>query len=184
MIEPANAAELALRGKWADLLPTIPEGQNYLWHSSRGGGVDLFGWRTRYWSFLLKLAKDKPAWTVQARPGSSTGPFHWNNRYLSTEELLRIQTFPLGYSVEGSRASAQRQIGNAVPSAIGEMLGKAIADQILGRPVSGRLKLLPPEREDCPKPELVGFLPARYRSFIGAHPDHPGVGLGPGASVA
>jgi DNA (cytosine-5)-methyltransferase 1 len=42
--------DLALRGRWARLLPSIPEGKNYLWHTSRGGGVQLFGWRTKYWS--------------------------------------------------------------------------------------------------------------------------------------
>ena len=43
---------LKVGGKWGDLLPTIPEGENYLWHTNRGGGQPLFGWRTRYWSFL------------------------------------------------------------------------------------------------------------------------------------
>ena len=52
------------RGKWAALLPSIPEGQNYLWHTDRGEGLKLFGYRTKFWSFLLKLAKDKPAWTL------------------------------------------------------------------------------------------------------------------------
>ena len=45
--------ELGLTGKWADLLPSIPEGENYLYHTDRGGGLPLFGWRRRYWSFLL-----------------------------------------------------------------------------------------------------------------------------------
>ena len=58
--------DLALTGKWAGLLPSIPEGQNYLWHTPRGGGEPLFGWRTRFWSFLLKLAKCRPSWTIQA----------------------------------------------------------------------------------------------------------------------
>ena len=66
---------LALRGKWADLLPSIPEGNNYLWHTARGRGLPLFGWRTRYWNFLLKLAKDQPSWTIQAQPGPATGRF-------------------------------------------------------------------------------------------------------------
>jgi len=35
--------DLAPRGPWADLLSSIPEGRNYLWHTSRGGGVELFG---------------------------------------------------------------------------------------------------------------------------------------------
>src|SRR5690606_37850911 len=39
------AEDLAIRGKWANLLPSIPEGKNYLWHTDRGGGSPLFGWR-------------------------------------------------------------------------------------------------------------------------------------------
>src|SRR5262249_32513605 len=79
---PEANADTGLRigGKWGDLLPTIPEGQNYLWHTDRGGGEPLFGWRTRYWSFLLKLSKRLPSWTVQAQPGAAIGPFHWKNR--------------------------------------------------------------------------------------------------------
>lgn len=69
---------LAMQGKWRDLLSSIPEGQNYQWHTLRGGGEPLFGWRTRYWSFLLKLAKSRPSWTLQAQPGPATGPFHWH----------------------------------------------------------------------------------------------------------
>ena len=86
--------DLEVKGKWADLLPSIPEGENYLWHTDRGGGMPLFGWRRRYWSFLLKLAKDKPSWTIQAQPGPAIGPFHWKNRRLSMRELCRLQTFP------------------------------------------------------------------------------------------
>jgi hypothetical protein len=40
----------------------------------------LFRWRRKYWSFLLKLAPDKPSPTIQAQPGPYTGPFHWENR--------------------------------------------------------------------------------------------------------
>ncbi len=78
-------------GKWAQLLPSIPEGQNYQWHTDRGGGRPIFGYRTRYWSFLLKLAKDLPSWTLSAQPGPSVGPFHWENRPLRTSEMLRLQ---------------------------------------------------------------------------------------------
>src|SRR6185436_5258983 len=85
---------VAAEGKWAGLLPSIPEGENYLWHTDRGGGLPLFGWRTRFWSFLLKLAKNRPSWTIQAQPGPAVGPFHWKNRRLTVRELCRIQTFP------------------------------------------------------------------------------------------
>src|SRR5262249_44394676 len=89
-----NDPALRTTGKWADLLPSIPEGENYLWHTNRGGGEPLFGWRTKYWSFLLKLAKNRPSWTIQAQPGSAIGPFHWCDRKLSSRELCRLQTFP------------------------------------------------------------------------------------------
>ena len=105
--------DLALRGKWADLLPSIPEGNNYLWHTSRGHGRPLFGWRTRYWNFLLKLAKDQPSWTIQAQPGPATGPFHWNNRRLSIEELSRLQTFPDGLTFQCGLVT--RSVSSAMP---------------------------------------------------------------------
>jgi DNA (cytosine-5)-methyltransferase 1 len=47
----ADEPGLKVGGKWGDLLPTIPEGENYLWHTDRSGGYrgyPLFGWRTRY----------------------------------------------------------------------------------------------------------------------------------------
>ena len=72
-LEPEPSEDLQPRGKWADLLPSIPEGKNYLYHTERGRGLPLFGWRRRYWSFLLKLAKNKPSWTIQAQPGPAIG---------------------------------------------------------------------------------------------------------------
>ena len=59
-VHPGPDEDLDVRGKWAQLLPSIPEGNNYLWHTDRGGGRPLFGWRRRYWTFLLKLAKARP----------------------------------------------------------------------------------------------------------------------------
>lgn len=172
----------AMGGKWADLLPTIPEGQNYLWHTSRGGGAQLFGWRTRYWSFLLKLAKDRPSWTIQAQPGSAIGPFHWSNRKLSTMELCRMQTFPDSLDLRCSRQEAQKLLGNAVPSLLAEVLARAIRRQLLDDFEDlGPLKLMPPLRKPVPAPERTMPLPRKYRLLIADHPDHPGEGLGRGA---
>jgi DNA (cytosine-5)-methyltransferase 1 len=175
--------QLVAAGRWAELLPSIPEGHNYQWHTPRGGGRPLFGWRTRYWSFLLKLAKDRPSWTLQAAPGPATGPFHWRSRLLSVDEMARLQTFPTGYSFHGSYRSVRRQIGNAVPSAIGEMLGLEIRRQLDGRRVRRSLKLIPTLREDCPNPIEPRTVPKRYLELCGAHADHPGSGLGPGAEA-
>lgn len=142
--------ELAMTGKWADLLPTIPEGQNYLWHTERGQGKPLFEWRSRYWTFLLKLAKDLPSWTLQAQPGPATGPFHWENRRLSIGEMCKLQTFPEDYRIAGSYTNARHQVGNAVPCAIGELIGLEIRRQVFGERVRRSLKLIPEKRNDCP----------------------------------
>lgn len=173
------AEDLELRGKWADLLPSIPEGQNYLWHTDRGGGEPLFGWRRRYWSFLLKLAKNAPSWTVQAQPGPATGPFHWDNRRLSIREMCRVQTFPDTVTFLGSYGDAQRQLGNAVPSLLAEVLGRSIRQQLLGRLIRSPLRLsIPVSQTRTPPPERVRAVPKAYHHLIGDHSAHPGTGRG------
>lgn len=179
---PANPKDssLALTGKWADLLPTIPEGENYLWHTERGGGEPLFGWRTRYWNFMLKLAKSQPAWTIQAQPGPATGPFHWNNRKLSVAELARLQTFPDDLVFDCSRSDAQRLLGNAVPSALAEALASEMRAQFFGLRKK-KATLVPGYRGEPPGIENVRRLPQKYRALIGDHEAHPGTGKGRGA---
>jgi DNA (cytosine-5)-methyltransferase 1 len=175
---PGNE-DVLLRGKWAELLPTIPEGQNYLFHTDRGDGLPLFGWRRRYWSFLLKLAKDRPSWTVQAQPGPATGPFHWDSRRLTIRELCRLQTFPDDVTIVGSRNSAVRQVGNAVPSLLAEVLGRALLEQAFGQPpITSPLKLLPPRRLPVPPATPAIPVPMHFRRLAGAHEAHPGTGMG------
>ena len=181
-VGPAADESLDIRGKWADLLPSIPEGSNYLHHTDRGEGLPLFGWRRRYWSFLLKLAKNRPSWTIQAQPGPAIGPFHWQNRRLSMRELCRLQTFPDDVKITGGRTSQQRQLGNAVPSLLAEVLGRAIRTQLLGLALpKGKLRLLPPDRSPAPPAEVPGAVPRKFRKLIGEHEPHPGTGLGYGA---
>lgn len=180
-IRPSKAEALSLRmkGKWANLLPSVPEGQNYLWHTERGGGEPLFGWRRRYWSFLLKLAKNSPSWTIQAQPGPATGPFHWENRLLSVREMARLQTFPNDVRIAGTYADAQRQLGNAVPSLLAEALAREISSQLLARPVKGPLKLaIKPSKTPIPAAGEVAAVPAEYLSLRGEHEAHPGTGRG------
>lgn len=176
-----KSEDLAVRGKWAGLLPSIPEGQNYLFHTDRGGGLPLFGWRRRYWNFLLKLAKNQPSWTVQAQPGPAVGPFHWRNRRLSVRELARIQTFPDDVEISGERGAAQRQLGNAVPSLLAEVLARAIRTQLVGQPGRGPIKLMPPRRQPIPAPEPLEPVARQYRALVGDHEPHPGTGKGFGA---
>ncbi len=140
-VHPEPHENLRVRGKWADLLPSIPEGHNYLWHTDRGGGLPLFGWRRRFWTFLLKLAKNQPSWTLQAR-----------------------------------------QVGNAVPSLLAEVLARAIRHQLLREqhPLAG-FKLMPPGRSGIPSPCPTASVARKYRALAGKHSPHPGTGRGFGA---
>lgn len=166
-------------GRWARLLPSIPEGSNYLFHTDRGRGLPLFGWRRRYWSFLLKLAKDMPSWTIQAEPGPATGPFHWTSRRLSVRELSRLQTFPENVRMRAVDRVARRQLGNAVPSLLAEVIAREIRTQLLHlEPLDGKPILLPEVRPDRPPPEPVAAVPEEYLPLLGSDSEHPGTGLG------
>ena len=179
-LQDDEGPELQLTGKWADLLGSIPEGHNYLYHTDRGDGLPLFGWRRRFWNFLLKLAKALPSWTLTASPGPATGPFHWRNRRLSVREMCRLQTFPSDYTILGSHRSAQRQIGNAVPSALAERLAIEVRRRLLQDYGAKQLEatLVPARRGGMPPIEPVAPVPLKYRHLAGEHRAHPGTGKG------
>jgi len=177
--DPEDFDETYMRGRWADLLPSIPEGLNYLHHTDRGEGMSIFGWRRRYWSFLLKLSKRRPSWTLTAQPGPAIGPFHWENRRLARQELKRLQTFPDNYDVTGNLSEVQRQIGNAVPSALAEAIALEMQRQLLDhRIASDNTTLIPPRRLPIPEAEPVLAVPKKFRPLVGTHEPHPGTGLG------
>jgi DNA (cytosine-5)-methyltransferase 1 len=114
-------------GKYGHLLPAIPPGGNYLFYTSERGCPDpLFRWRSRYWSFLLKLSPDRPSPVIQARPGPYVGPFHWENRRLRAGEIKRLFTYPDAFELAGSRASVQVQLGNSVPPLLAESVVRAL----------------------------------------------------------
>jgi DNA (cytosine-5)-methyltransferase 1 len=153
-------------GQWGDLLPSIPEGLNYLHHTERGTGDPIFKWRSRYWSFLLKLSKNRPSWTIQAQPGSAIGPFHWNNRRLTMREMARIQTFPDDVNILGGVSEVQKQIGNAVPSALAELLGLEIRKQFFGQKTdTKKLSLIPTKATIKPKETKIAPVAKKYRGL-------------------
>jgi DNA (cytosine-5)-methyltransferase 1 len=108
--------EEVVGGQWGHLLPDIPPGDNYLYYTAqRGHPNPLFRWRSRYWSFLLKLNPNRPSPTIQAQPGPNVGPFHWENRRLRVAEVKRLFTYPDEFELVGTRSSVQTQLGNSVP---------------------------------------------------------------------
>lgn len=127
-------------GQYGELASEVPPGQNYLWHTERYGGRDRFEWRSRYWTFLLRLDPNRPSSTLQAQPGPWVGPFHWENvltsagteraRRLRVDEMLRLMSFPDDFKIAGSRADVQRQLGNAVPVELGKAVVRALMTQL------------------------------------------------------
>lgn len=126
-------------GTFAEHLVEIPPGENYLWHTERGGGRNEWPWRSRYWTFLLKLDPDRPATTIQAQPGPWVGPFHWDTveteagprgRRLRIPEVKRLMTFPDDFVIAGKRTDVQRQLGNAVPVELGKAVIRSVASSL------------------------------------------------------
>lgn len=127
---PPEPEELVV-GTYADALKAVPAGENYLfWTAERGHQKPRFKWRSRYWSFLLKLHPEKPSPTIQGQPGPWVGPFHWDSRRLRVAEVKRLMTFPDTFTVLGSRREQQLQLGNAVPPDLGRVVATAIADEL------------------------------------------------------
>lgn len=112
-----------------DLLIQIPPGDNYLYFTEKRGYPEpKFKWKSRYWTFLLKLTPNRPSWTIQASFSTNQGPFHWRNRFLRIEELKRLQTFPDDYILLGDMKEQWRQIGNAVPVDMAYILASKIKE--------------------------------------------------------
>jgi DNA (cytosine-5)-methyltransferase 1 len=120
-------------GKYGHLLENIPPGMNYLYYTERMGHPNpLFAWRSKFSGFLYKLPKDEPSKTVVAHQGRYDGPFHWNNRKLTIDELKRIQGFPDDYRFVASKVEAVRQIGNSVAPRMSFKLAQAVKVQFFG----------------------------------------------------
>jgi DNA (cytosine-5)-methyltransferase 1 len=126
-----------VNGRFGRLLSVIPPGGNYLhFTKEKGHPRPLFKWRSRYWTFLLKLDPSRPASTIQGQPGPYVGPFHWKNRRLRVPELKRLQGFPDDFEFAGTRNAIQLQIGNSVPPQLAWVVADAIRTQLAGRMTS------------------------------------------------
>lgn len=123
-------SEMQAGSKHKELLKQVPPGDNYLYFTAERGYPDpIFKWRSRYWSFLLKLTPSRPSWTIQASFSNNMGPFHWKNRFLRINEIKRLQTFDDDYDFCGDFRDQWRQIGNAVPVKMAEIIASEILKQ-------------------------------------------------------
>jgi len=142
--EDLNTLRLS-EGKYSHLLPLVPPGDNYLhFTAQRGYPRPIFAYRSRFSDFLYKANPETPVKTIIASPGKYTGPLHWDNRYFSVREYMRLQGFPDDFRFSGNRADIIRQIGNSVSPHIAYQLARAIAAQIFEADIP--VRLLAPDR--------------------------------------
>ncbi len=89
------------------------------WKKPNAGFGDVMG----------RLRWDSPSVTIRTefhRPEKGRHLHPERDRTLTHLEAALIQGFPMDYKFFGTRASVARQIGNAVPTALGRVLGAAL----------------------------------------------------------
>lgn len=125
-----NDRLISINGRFGHLLNEVPPGLNYSFFTEKMGHPHpIFAWRSKFSDFLYKADPLKPIRTLKASGGQYTGPFHWENRHFTIEELKRLQTFPDDYKLLGNRAIVSKQIGNSVPPQFARMLALSVLDQ-------------------------------------------------------
>ena len=128
--EPDDPDDYRVTSKHADKLPDIPPGMNYSFYTERMGHPNPeFGWRSRFSDFLYKADPGSPVRTLKAQPGAASGPFHWNNRRFTEEELKRLQSFPDAFEFPHGYTTVVRQIGNSVPPGQARALAECVRSQ-------------------------------------------------------
>lgn len=96
-----------------------------------GKAYELGGGKT---GFYRRIWFDRPCPTLVTSPTMpATDLCHpTENRPLSVEEYKRVQGFPDEWKIRGNLSDMYRQIGNAVPMALGEAIGRLIIDDMNG----------------------------------------------------
>lgn len=120
-------------GKYGDLIPDIPVGENYRFYTEEMGHPNpLFAWRSKFSNFLYKVDPDDICKTIIAYQGRYDGPFHWHNRKCTVEELKRMQGFPKEYVIPQTYVEGVKQVGNSVCPPVAHQIGMALRYQVEG----------------------------------------------------
>lgn len=110
-----------------------------------GKAYALSGGKT---GFYRRIRFDKPCPTLVTSPTMpATDLCHPSeDRPLSVEEYKRVQGFPDDWPLKGNVADMYRQVGNAVPIALGEAIGRAILNDMNGHSEDGAPQSFPYSR--------------------------------------
>ena len=110
---------------WKDLPEDVQE-------EAMGKAYALSGGKT---GFYRRIRFDRPCPTLVTTPTMpATDLCHpTEDRPLSVEEYKRVQGFPDEWRICGNTMDVYKQIGNAVPIALGRAIGRAILDDMQGK---------------------------------------------------
>lgn len=169
-----TGCKVGIGGRHGHLLNDIPPGLNYSFYTERmGHPTPLFGWRSKFSDYLYKADPDTPVRTIKAQGGQYTGPFSWENRPFSVDELKRLQTFPDRYTITGNRQTVIHQLGNSVPPQLARVLALSILDQVFGRRLPFPIQAMEEQHQlkfRARKSELTAIYASKAKSAISRLP--------------
>lgn len=106
-------------GNRFDLQRNAPELTPQCWIRKTSGGTDLFG----------RLWWDRPSVTIRTeffKPEKGRYLHPVEHRPITHREAARLMGFPDDFRFTGSKTDVARQIGNAVPFALAQAIGRAV----------------------------------------------------------
>jgi len=135
MFHPGLSRWMTVRDALSDMPSPCTEAANaYNQHVFRGGARSYPGHTGSY--------VDEPAKALKAGghgvPGGENMIRYENGevRYFTVRESARIQSFPDTYLFEGAWGEVMRQLGNAVPAHLAEVVGRAILNVLEQRNIA------------------------------------------------
>ncbi|KKW47645.1 MAG: Cytosine-specific methyltransferase [Candidatus Kaiserbacteria bacterium GW2011_GWA2_58_9] len=115
-------------------LKHIPAGEN-AWYEGIPQHLRLNVKGARMSQIYKRLDPQKPAYTITGSGGGGTHVYHWSeHRALTNRERARLQSFPDSFVFEGSKESARKQIGMAVPPVGAQAVISAVLKTFAGIP--------------------------------------------------
>ena len=134
---PDNAPNQELTKQSASVverLKHIPAGEN-AWYEGIPEHLRLNVKGARMSQIYKRLDPNKPAYTITGSGGGGTHVYHWSeHRALTNRERARLQSFPDDFMFEGSKESARKQIGMAVPPVGAQAVISAVLKTFAGVP--------------------------------------------------
>ncbi|PIQ69680.1 MAG: DNA (cytosine-5-)-methyltransferase [Candidatus Tagabacteria bacterium CG_4_10_14_0_2_um_filter_40_13] len=113
-------------------LKHIPPGEN-VWYEGVPEHLRLNVKNAKMSQIYKRLRPDKPSYTITGSGGGGTHGYHWSeNRALTNRERARLQTFPDDFIFEGSKESARKQIGMAVPPRGARIIAESVLKTFAG----------------------------------------------------